>query len=367
MSNALGVALVTAVSWGSALGLVLPATVPVLPATPFATGVALAMSAVDAQGRFQAATLAPERDVSGPEVAPDAQAPAAVPQVGPTVTAPPASPAPPAHPPSQQPSPIAPAQPAPLPAQPAQPNPPAIRVPRLDPKAVPSTGGVRYAPTRRGPLTGRTIVVDPGHNGRSIARVNNRLVPDGRGGRKACNTTGTSSNSGYAEHTHNWAVANALTTLLRQRGATVVLTRPTNTGVGPCVNERAAIGNRHKADLVISIHADGAAASARGFHIIRSTAMAGGSGVTARSSRLATLTRDSFARATGLPRSTYLGRGTGITPRRDIAGLNLSTVPAVMLEAGNMRNRTEAALLRNPAFQKKEAAGLAAAAQAFLR
>ena len=40
-------------------------------------------------------------------------------------------------------------------------------------------------------------------------------------------------------------------------GATVVLTRTSNTGVGPCVTERAAIGNRARADAAISIHADG--------------------------------------------------------------------------------------------------------------
>ncbi len=238
---------------------------------------------------------------------------------------------------------------------------------RLNPHAVPSSGGVRLAPTRRGPLSGRVIVVDPGHNGTVNARVNARPVPDGRGGRKACNTAGTATNSGYAEHAHNWAVGKRLTDVLRKRGATVVLTRPNDRGVGPCVDERAAIGNRAKADLVISIHADGAASSARGFHVIRSVAMAGGRNTTSQSARLATLTRDRYARATKLPRSTYLGRGTGITPRRDIAGLNLSKVPAVMLEAGNMRNRREAALLRSPAFQAKEAAGLAAAAQQFLR
>ena len=225
---------------------------------------------------------------------------------------------------------------------------------------------MRLAPTARGPLWGRTIVVDPGHNGRAVAAINSRQVPDGRGGHKACNTTGTASNSDYSEHAHNWAVAGQLTKLLRQRGASVVLTRPSDIGVGPCVDERAAIGNRARADLVLSIHADGAAASARGFHIIRSEAMAGGSRITARSTRLATLTRDSFAAATRLPRSTYLGAGTAITPRRDIAGLNLSKVPGVMLEAGNMRNATDAALLRSPAFRAKEAAGLAAAAQQFL-
>ncbi len=238
--------------------------------------------------------------------------------------------------------------------------------PRLDPAAVPSTGGVRLAPTARGPLSSRTIVVDPGHNGRYVAAVNTRLVPDGNGGRKACNSSGTSTNSGYSEHAHNWAVAGRLAKALRAQGATVILTRPNDRGVGPCVDERAAIGNRADADLVLSIHADGAAASARGFHIIRSSAMAGGKAVTARSAQLATIARDSYARVTRMPRSTYLGKGTAITPRRDIAGVNLSRVPAVMLEAGNMRNAKDARLLASPAFQAKEAAALADAARRFL-
>ncbi|WP_226344193.1 N-acetylmuramoyl-L-alanine amidase [Agilicoccus flavus] len=233
-------------------------------------------------------------------------------------------------------------------------------------RSAPSRGGVRLSTPARGALSGRTIVVDAGHNGRSNARINGRAVPDGTGGTKACNTTGTSTNGGYSEHAHNWAVATKLAATLRARGARVVLTRPTDGGIGPCVDERAAIGNRYRADLVLSIHADGAAASARGFHVIRSTRMAGGAGVTARSARAAALVRDAFAQVTGRPRSTYLGGGTGVTPRRDIAGVNLSRVPAVMLEAGNMRNPTEARLLSSRAFQQREAAALALAAQRFL-
>lgn len=231
----------------------------------------------------------------------------------------------------------------------------------------PSAGGVALRTTGSGPLKGTTVVLDPGHNGRSEARINNRPVPDGRGGTKACNTSGTSTNSGYAEHRHNWAVATAAAERLQKLGARVVLTRPDNAGVGPCVDERAAIGNRFSADLVISIHADGAAAKARGFHVIRSTGMAGGSAVEKRSAQAAVMLRDAYAKRTGLPRSTYLGKGTGITPRPDIAGLNLSRVPAVMLEAGNMRHATEARLLSHAAFQSREADAVVDGVRAFVR
>ncbi len=37
---------------------------------------------------------------------------------------------------------------------------------------------------------------------------------------------------------------------------------------GPCVDERARIGNDAHADAVVSVHADGSAAGNRGFHVI---------------------------------------------------------------------------------------------------
>ena len=47
------------------------------------------------------------------------------------------------------------------------------------------------------PLAGRTILVDPGHNGGNATHpaAINRLVPAG-GFRKACDTTGTATNDG---------------------------------------------------------------------------------------------------------------------------------------------------------------------------
>ena len=64
-------------------------------------------------------------------------------------------------------------------------------------------------------------------------------VPDGRGGTKACNSTGTLTPDGYPEYEFNWDVANRTRQLLEEDGATVVLTRE-QAGIGPCVNERGA-------------------------------------------------------------------------------------------------------------------------------
>lgn len=228
-------------------------------------------------------------------------------------------------------------------------------------RSIPSRGGITLRPTGRGSLSGRVIAVDPGHNGRFIRKVNNRLVPAGKGRRKACNTSGASGRRGLVEHRLTWDVSMRLVAALRARGATVALTRPSDKGVGPCVNERAAIANRAHADLAISLHADGnTGRTANGFHIILANQMANRS-AGAPSNAFALRLRRQIQKKTPLTRSTYIGRGTALSRRSDIAGVNLLRVPGVMLEMGNIRHPTDAALLANPAVRRRLAGALVVA------
>jgi N-acetylmuramoyl-L-alanine amidase len=50
-------------------------------------------------------------------------------------------------------------------------------------------------------LAGQTVLLDPGHNGANATHPKriNRQVDIGQGMRKACDTTGTATRSGYAE------------------------------------------------------------------------------------------------------------------------------------------------------------------------
>lgn len=231
----------------------------------------------------------------------------------------------------------------------------------------PSRGGASLAPTGSGALSGAVIVVDPGHNGRYRKTVNTRLVPAGNG-KKACNSSGTSTSTGSFEHSFAWQVGVRLAGELRTRGATVVLTRPDDAGTGPCVDERAAIGNRANADLVVSIHADGDdRRDTRGFHLIVSPAMAGGNAAQTASISIAERLRVSIENRTAMPRSNYIGQGTAISVRTDLGGLNLSRGPAVLLEAGNMRNAKDAALLTSTGWQAALAQALADGVQTALR
>lgn len=235
--------------------------------------------------------------------------------------------------------------------------------------APPSTGTTTSTPPvakGKTPPPGRVVVLDPGHNGGNGAHPAeiNTPVPAGRGRTKPCNTTGTSTGAGYTEHAFTWDVSVRVRDILTSRGVSVTMTRPNDSGVGPCVNERAAIGNKANAAAVVSIHADGATgAGARGFHVAYSSPPLNDA-QREPSLRLARGLRDGL-RAAGFPTSNYIG-SDGLSPRNDLAGLNLSERPAALVECGNMRDAGEAATLSSPAGRQRYAAAIAEAIITYL-
>lgn len=209
-------------------------------------------------------------------------------------------------------------------------------------------------------------MLDPGHNGANASHPAeiNAQVPAGRGRMKPCNTTGTATNAGYPEHAFTWDVAVRVRDLLAAKGVRVVMTRPDDTGVGPCVDKRADIGNQSGAAAVVSIHADGSTnTSAHGFHVAYSAPPLN-EAQGEPSMRLATTMRDAMVSG-GFATSTYIGKA-GLSARDDLAGLNLSARPAVLVECGNMRNATEAAAFSGPAGRASYAAAIAAGILAYL-
>ena len=214
---------------------------------------------------------------------------------------------------------------------------------------------------------GQTVVLDPGHNGqnfRNAAKIN-RLVDIGTK-KKACNTTGTTSLGGLAEAQYNWDVALLTKARLEDAGVTVVLTRPSNDGWGPCIDERARIANDNHAAALISIHADGGPASGRGFAVLRPKLVKGLTDNTVGpSATLASMLVKSMADTTGTAPSTYLG-SKGIVVSSDYGTLNLSKVPAVIVETANMRSAKDSALVSTQAFQENVAEAITEATLEFL-
>jgi len=222
-----------------------------------------------------------------------------------------------------------------------------------------------------GPLVGRTIVLDPGHQlgNHNFPRKCARLVPAG-GMRKPCNSTGTATRAGYPEATFNWQVAQLLAARLRGLGADVMMTRHSNRQDrwGPCVDVRGRAGNRVGADLKISIHGDGATGrGARGFHVIAPTDRRRWTHDIFRPSRrLARETRAALRRA-GVPVANYTAGGDGIDFRSDLGTLNLADIPSVMVELGNMRSPRDAHRMTTRQGRATYARALARAAVHHLR
>jgi N-acetylmuramoyl-L-alanine amidase len=217
-----------------------------------------------------------------------------------------------------------------------------------------------------GRLAGKIVGIDPGHNGRNYSDPSyiDHKVWNGREW-EACDTTGTQTTSHYTEALFNFNVATYLAADLKALGASIVWTRTHNDGVGPCVDRRAKLLNNGHAKVSIDIHADGGPTGGRGFAILEPVADGPNNKVITSSESFGRLLRGSFLHMTEMPMSTYDGKN-GLAHRNDLAGLNLTNEPKVLIEVGNMRNATDARLLTSKSWQQKAARAMADAITKFL-
>ena len=214
-----------------------------------------------------------------------------------------------------------------------------------------------------GPLAGSVIVLDPGHQlGNSNPRFSSQMKQTRFNGSivKSCNTSGTATNKGLPEATFTWRVSQQLKKLLEAQGARVELTRTTNSrnDWGPCVWDRGGFSAKVGASLFVSIHGDGAPPSGRGFHVIAPVRIKGWTDDIAAGSRKLALSMISGMEAAGATPTTYLA--SPLSVRRDQSTLNFNSVPAVIVELGNMRNAQDARQMSSVAGVQQYAAQLAA-------
>lgn len=215
-------------------------------------------------------------------------------------------------------------------------------------------------------LAGKVVGIDPGHNGLNYTNPAflAKQIWNGREWEN-CDTTGTQTASGYPESQFTFNVATYLAADLRALGAKVVLTRHNNHGLGPCVNTRSYIIDRAHANVAIDIHADGGPAWGRGFTVLEPVPDSTNASVVPASLLFGAYVHQAFLADTPMPVSDYYGTD-GYIQRNDLAGLNLTTVPKVLIECGNMPNATDAALLTSPAVQRQIARALLYAIVRFL-
>ena len=200
-------------------------------------------------------------------------------------------------------------------------------VPAGDPTPAPPKGGstAQYRRTHRRParsIANATIVIDAGHGGKD---------------------PGTQGVSRRPEKEIVLSIANAVARDLMDRGARVVRTRSGDTY--PELEDRAAMANRHRATLFVSIHADSAPRK-------------GASGSTVYVARRALPASRQAARSI---QSAFSGSGIkcrGIR-KNDYQVLVLHSRPAVLVECGYLTNASDARRLNTAAYRTRIAAAIA--------
>lgn len=217
--------------------------------------------------------------------------------------------------------------------------------------------------TSRSPLEGKVILLDPGHQlGNSnpkFAKPISRKKFNGTSV-KGCNTTGTATNAGFPEATFNWRVANKLKRMLEAQGATVEMTRASNSynAWGPCVWNRAEQANRINADIMVNIHADGSRAKNSGFFVLAPGRVEGWTEDVVKPGRQLARSMICGMKSAGAPPSNYISDQLMIST--NTTGLNFSDVPSVTVELGNMRNKADARRMTSNAGQREYASWLLA-------
>jgi len=218
---------------------------------------------------------------------------------------------------------------------------------------------VRFLPTGSGKLNGMVIALDPGHdvgNGAHTSQVNKNYWV---GFTKICNTTGTATNSGYAEASYTFDVAARLRRLLTKAGATVVLTRDRNTldSYGPCIGARGAFGKQQHAKFMVQIHADGGPAAGHGFHtIVPANSGRGNTALTWRQDQVLAKAMIAGMKSGGFTPATYLSSPMQV--RSDQGAMTVSQVPIVTVETLNMRNSGDASVATSSTGRQRVANAL---------
>jgi N-acetylmuramoyl-L-alanine amidase len=166
-----------------------------------------------------------------------------------------------------------------------------------------------------GLLTGRVICIDPGHGGWK---------------------SGAQGLNGSKEGDICLALGQQLARALREAGATVLMTRDSDTHVS--LEQRWQFANQQQAELFISIHCN---ASPRHNTVSGTETYY----CTPRSLALAQSLHSEVARVMG-------GRDGGIR-RRQFAVVRHTTMPSVLLEVGYIDHLGDEAKLGDPAFQEE--------------
>jgi N-acetylmuramoyl-L-alanine amidase len=202
------------------------------------------------------------------------------------------------------------------------------------------------------------VVIDPGHQ--QTADVTLEPIGPGSATKKEKVKGGaTGVDTKIPEYKQTLAISLKLRDSLQASGIKVVMIR-TTPNVNIANSQRAIIGNKAGAALVIRVHCDSSGDTAvAGLSTLYPAGNAWTKPIEVASKRAATLVQAATVKATG-------AKNRGLFPRSDMSGFNYSTVPTIIVECGFMSNAAEDRLIADAGYQDKLAAGMAAGVLGFL-
>lgn len=199
-------------------------------------------------------------------------------------------------------------------------------------------------------LKNKIIVIDPGHGDRSNLNLE-KVSPDSAEKKIKDGGGADGVNSKTPEYVITMDVALKLKESLQNEGYTVVMTKNKHSeSLGNI--ERAEVGNKNNANLVIRIHADSSdSMDAKGASMLVPARKGYASEINELSRKYGDiLLREMVASANMNNR--------GIVEREDMTGFNWSKVPVVLVEMGFLSNSEEDNLLNTEEYRIKIVKGL---------
>nr|WP_207728631.1 N-acetylmuramoyl-L-alanine amidase [Clostridium botulinum] len=199
-------------------------------------------------------------------------------------------------------------------------------------------------------LKNKIIVIDPGHGSKSNLELE-RVSPDSEEKKIKDGGGADGVNSKTPEYLIAMDVASKLKETLQKEGYTVIMTKNKHSeSLGNI--ERAEVGNKNNANLVIRIHADSAdLEDAKGASMLVPSKKGYASEINQLSKKYGDiLLREMVASANMNNR--------GVIEREDMTGFNWSKVPVVLVEMGFLSNAEEDKLLNTEEYKIKIVQGL---------
>lgn len=206
-------------------------------------------------------------------------------------------------------------------------------------------------PTTSVKTSGKVIVIDPGHGNHSNLEQektspdsNVLKIKDG-GGAQGVSTK-------IPEYKLNMDVALKLKSILENKGYKVIMTK-TLDAESPGNIDRAEVGNKNNADLVVRIHADSSEnSSVTGVSMLVPSETGYSKPITAVSKKYGNIVLNKIVSDLGV-------KNRGVVAHSDMTGFNWSKVPVILVEMGFMSNSVEDKLINSENYKGKMANALA--------